>query len=162
MRKNKTKAKCHPDKSHAARGFCASCYAKWLKSNNPEFAESQRKSRKEWLAKNPDYERNYKNEEIKKKGGSAYQRKLDLKKNYGLTVEQYDKMVVDQGGLCAICGKTPSGKRKLLCVDHCHRSGQIRGLLCLSCNCGLGYFKDSVDLLKKAVVYLEKSEREEG
>jgi hypothetical protein len=54
-----------------------------------------------------------------------------------------------QGGLCKICGK-----EKRLVVDHCHETGQVRGMLCFSCNTGIGQLGDSVDMLKAAIAYL--------
>lgn len=60
-------------------------------------------------------------------------------------------MLEAQGGCCAIC-KAPKGNK--LCVDHDHRTGKVRGLLCSNCNAGLGMFKDSEDLLQSAKGYL--------
>lgn len=76
-----------------------------------------------------------------------------LRRHYGLTVEQYDAMVVEQSGVCLICMKPPrSGKR--LSVDHDHATGEVRGLLCHVCNQGLGYFYDDPELLRLAAAYL--------
>lgn len=83
-------------------------------------------------------------------------RKYHLKKKYGLTVEEYDQMFEDQGGVCAICGTEPYG-RFLLSVDHCHSTGEIRGLLCHPCNGGLGCFKDNIALMNDAIEYLENA-----
>lgn len=55
-----------------------------------------------------------------------------LRKKYGITLIQYQEMMDEQGGVCKICGRTPKGRR--LAVDHDHETGQIRGLLCISCN----------------------------
>jgi len=74
-------------------------------------------------------------------------------KKYGLTVTQYESMLAEQGGGCAICGTKPDGKR--LAIDHCHKTGEVRGLLCSPCNVGLGHFRDDTDLLYKAVKYLK-------
>lgn len=82
-------------------------------------------------------------------------RKHSLKKNYGITLEFYDKMLSDQGGTCAICGCTPDAG--FLCVDHCHTTGAVRGLLCSPCNRGLGHFVDSTKSLSSAIDYLERS-----
>lgn len=84
-----------------------------------------------------------------------------LKKTYGLTYQQYMEMVGVQGGLCAICGqgekaKTKGGEARQLAVDHCHSTGAIRGLLCGSCNRGLGYFSDDIKRLRSAIAYLER------
>lgn len=95
-----------------------------------------------------------------------------LRNNHGMTVEQYERMLAEQNGVCAICGK-PETKRSTggsdkplpLAVDHCHktrRSGVskgIRGLLCQACNIGLGKFDDEPELLRKAAAYLEKYRR---
>ena|SRR3990167_3180392 len=84
----------------------------------------------------------------------------NLKKNYGITIEQYYKMHKDQNGVCAICkGNEKSvdhhtGKIRRLTVDHCHATGKIRGLLCSCCNRGLGSFNDRQDVLQNAIKYL--------
>jgi len=85
-------------------------------------------------------------------------RDASLKKMYGITAEWYDKQHETQKGLCAICGKPEAveikGKIVRLAVDHCHETGKVRGLLCMSCNRGLGAFKHSPDLLRASVKYL--------
>lgn len=88
--------------------------------------------------------------------GAAYRavRKCKLKQQYGLTVAAYNQMVADQGGGCAICGKEPNGKN--LVVDHDHSTNIVRGLLCGSCNRGIGLLQDSPDMLRAALAYLEK------
>ena len=83
------------------------------------------------------------------------ERKSKFKKQYGITIEQYDGMLDAQGGGCAVCSaKTPSNRTKYFAVDHCHTTGKVRGLLCTKCNRGLGLFNDKPDLLKSAVNYL--------
>jgi hypothetical protein len=82
--------------------------------------------------------------------------KADLKK-YGLTLEAYGDMLKQQHDCCAMCQESaPVNKR--LSVDHCHRTGKVRGLLCSNCNFILGLAKDSVSVLRNAVSYLEKYE----
>lgn len=76
-----------------------------------------------------------------------------LRKTYGISVSDYEAMLEEQGGVCAICGGEED--HFSLSVDHCHDTGIIRGLLCNPCNRGLGYFRDKPELLKKAVAYLE-------
>ncbi|WP_316176274.1 endonuclease VII domain-containing protein [Bradyrhizobium sp. SZCCHNRI1073] len=78
-------------------------------------------------------------------------RKIKLKHRYGLSFEQYQKMFLDQDGKCAICCD-----RTAVDVDHCHQSGKVRGLLCRSCNVGLGHFGDTIDGLRRAISYLQK------
>jgi len=73
-------------------------------------------------------------------------------KQYGLTLEAYEQMYKIQNGQCSIC----SQPKKILSVDHDHSTGRVRGLLCKSCNHGLGFFYDNIALLMKAKLYLEK------
>lgn len=75
----------------------------------------------------------------------------DLKKGYGLSLEDFDALHEIQGGVCAICGKD---KGTTLVVDHCHATNKVRGLLCHPCNRGLGMFKDNARLLANAIAYL--------
>ena len=78
-----------------------------------------------------------------------------LKNQYGITLEKFNEMNAKQKGLCAICGKLcKTGKR--LCVDHDHETGEVRGLLCQECNCGLGLLKDNVSILEKCIKYLTR------
>lgn len=83
----------------------------------------------------------------------------ELKKNYGLSRDEYMAISEKQDHKCAICDKPESakirGKTLALAVDHCHDKGHVRGLLCMDCNRGLGMFKDDVTLLQKAIKYLE-------
>jgi hypothetical protein len=78
-------------------------------------------------------------------------REENLRFRYGIGVEDYEEMYKNQKGKCAICRK----KKKKLDVDHCHRTGKIRGLLCNSCNQGLGLFKDDEKIMKQAANYLK-------
>jgi hypothetical protein len=82
--------------------------------------------------------------------------KWHIRKTLGATAEQYEQMYTAQSGKCAICGTAdPGGKRARFSIDHCHDTGVIRGLLCVSCNSGLGYFKDDIPRLEKATEYLK-------
>ena len=71
----------------------------------------------------------------------------------------FDEMYKTQNGKCLICGVTESCLGHRLAVDHCHTTGKIRGLLCKSCNTAIGNFKDNIDNLKNAIIYLEKSNK---
>lgn len=73
---------------------------------------------------------------------------------YGITTDDYESLVQEQKGSCAICGCTPTK----LYVDHCHDSGMVRGLLCMKCNAGLGLFKDKQENLSRALQYLQNNE----
>lgn len=83
------------------------------------------------------------------------QREKNLKRFFGISVEDYEQMLNNQGGVCYICKSPPKGKR--LAVDHDHTTGKIRSLLCQHCNTGLGHFRDSEELLTKAINYLKEN-----
>lgn len=85
-----------------------------------------------------------------------------LRRKYNIKPEDYYAILNRQDSKCAICksdfpGNTRGGPGKRFDVDHCHITGRIRGLLCRSCNRGLGSFKDSEDLMRGAILYLENS-----
>jgi hypothetical protein len=83
-------------------------------------------------------------------------REYRLKKTYGLKEEEYQEMHKQAGGCCEICGTQEEEVTKgRLCVDHNHKTGEIRGLLCSSCNTGIGLLKDNPALLEAAAAYLE-------
>ena len=77
-------------------------------------------------------------------------------RKYGISSDDYEKMLSVQGGVCLVCGGV-DGKGKALAVDHSHVSGKIRGLLCGSCNNGLGFFQDSPELCESAAEYLRRA-----
>jgi len=115
----------------------------WLK--RLPSADTKKEYQKQWIAANP----------LKAK---AY----DLKKKFGITLEEYVEIYDKQDGRCDICGnefasyaKNTTGI-KTLAVDHCHDTNKIRGLLCGSCNIGIGMFKDNPDVLNRAIEYLKK------
>lgn len=133
------------DRVVRTKGMCASHYsAKWNKENRERY--------------NDNWRRYYKRNAKKRR-----QHSNDLKKLYGITVEDYEKMLEKQNGGCAICGKSETAKSpvddsvKRLAVDHNHITGVVRGLLCSTCNNGLGCFKDNISLMKGAIEYLCKT-----
>ncbi|MFE9451297.1 endonuclease VII domain-containing protein [Streptomyces sp. NPDC006739] len=73
-----------------------------------------------------------------------------LKRQYGITEAERDELVASQGGVCCIClAAVPEH------VDHCHKTGRVRGVLCFSCNAALGQFKDRPDVIRRAAAYVE-------
>jgi len=79
-------------------------------------------------------------------------RSKHLRRTYGITEDQYQMLLDAQGGVCAICGEPPRTRR--LAVDHCHKGGHVRGLLCSHCNGAIGMLKDDPVIANKAVEYL--------
>lgn len=80
-------------------------------------------------------------------------RDRELRRNYGISLAEYDEMARQQNGACAICGDAPTDDG-VLSVDHCHDTSVVRGLLCPTCNLAIGYMKDSPDNLLAAAAYL--------
>lgn len=100
--------------------------------------EKARKQANEWQKNNPD-------------------KRLDQSlKKYGITKADFDRMLAEQGGGCAICKRTKSVEGWRMHVDHCHETGVVRGILCSSCNLGIGKFSDDPDRLEAAAAYLRK------
>lgn len=93
---------------------------------------------------------------IKRAKNPDWQREIDLKHSYGISLSDWNELFQKQNGCCAICGDHQSTLSKKLRVDHCHKTGPVRGLLCATCNSGIGMLKDDVKVLEKAISYLNK------
>lgn len=93
--------------------------------------------------------------------GIESSRRAHLKRMYNITLEEYNKMSDTQDHKCAICGgEEMNYKNKVLCVDHNHITGEIRGLLCGTCNIAIGHFKDNIRLLEQGIQYLNRYNNE--
>lgn len=138
--------------------------ADWALKNK----DRKKKTNSVWKKKNynkfKNYQDNYRilnKEQIRVKNQKVYQKNKSkyshrsLVKNYGITLEQYNQILLKQGSVCAICGGLNKNRR--LCIDHDHKTGKVRGILCDNCNKGLGNFLDTPTLLLKAVKYLSTS-----
>lgn len=99
-------------------------------------------------------EANHRNQKANRKRDPEYYRSYYAKKSYGLSEEQLATLYEESGGRCMICSKV-EGTRKHH-IDHCHKTGKVRGLLCPSCNKGLGHFEDNIETMEKAIDYLKK------
>lgn len=125
-----------------------------LKSDIP--LESRLKVRRKMkVLKQQDYA--IKNKEKIKERQKINGHRYALKSDYNLTLDQYNKMFVMQEGKCLICTRHQSEFKFRLCVDHNHETLHIRGLLCRRCNSLLGLAKESVEIFKKAIEYLERT-----
>lgn len=122
--------------------------AREYRENNKEKLCRQRR---EWAKRNPK-----RNAELAKK---SYLKNVELirprlqRQRWNLSEEQHSRLFKNQNGVCAIC-KEACKTRKILAIDHDHSNGMMRGLLCMRCNTGLGYFRDNTDLLSEAIDYL--------
>lgn len=143
---------------------------KWRLENPDRARTNAKRSYKKRLKREkiiPKYkllEMNNYNKKWKKNNYEAT-RSMTLKYSYGITIEDYNQMFEQQKGLCLICNKPETirnkragkvGEIKNLVVDHCHKTGKIRGLLCMNCNQGIGKLQDDINLLQKAIEYLKK------
>lgn len=86
-------------------------------------------------------------ESLARNGGA---RRYHLRQKYRIDLPDIDRMLAGQDGLCAACREAPATD-----VDHDHRRGQVRALLCSACNTALGKFRDDADLIEAAITYLE-------
>jgi hypothetical protein len=116
-------------------------YEKAWRQANPE---KVREYAKRWRKNNPEITR-------------VKQRRNSLKRQYGMSPQDYDALFAAQGGRCAICGTDKlTGRWSVFAVDHCHITNKVRGLLCNECNRGMGLMKDDPARLLAAVDYLNK------
>ncbi len=78
-----------------------------------------------------------------------------IRKQYGISLQQFTDLLNEQGGKCAICEKPMEVIRRRMNIDHCHETNQVRGILCSGCNTGLGHLGDNIAGLQKALAYLQ-------
>lgn len=151
---NKKCAECGEDfETDNKRAKCCShkCAKKnWEKNNR----EAIRKTAAEWNINN--YDRKRKKQIEWEKNNIEHRRNKYLLREYGITLQCYNRIYKEQNGNCCICGISESELDKKLFIDHDHESGEVRGLLCHKCNTALGGFKDNLDLLLSAISYLKQ------
>ena len=137
---------------------CKSCIKeyniKYYQANSEKIAASN----KEYYQANPEKIAARNKEYYQANKASIEETKRDwyYKKNYGISLDDYNLMLEEQDNCCAICKKHSSENSTVLHVDHCHETGEVRGLLCYKCNSVLGYAKDDIQTLLTAVDYLLK------
>lgn len=87
-------------------------------------------------------------------------RRSYLKRTYGISLETYNEMLLAQNNKCGICKSSYIGNKqhKHFHVDHCHKTGKIRGLLCGQCNSAIGQFKDNITILENAIKYIKENQ----
>ncbi len=132
------KSKCTKSGRHS---YCIVCHKVW---NSNKYKKDKTKvltANKRWADANPEKRRD-----------------IALRYSYGITLEDYDKMFAEQRGVCKICGADQKGSagQLRLAVDHCHNTGKVRGLLCVSCNTTLGKIETNPSLLNNIRDYMEK------
>ena len=121
------------------------------RKEDPNFKSRENAASRKWYRNHPQMAK------AARQSNPHLTRDAVLRRKYGISQAEYDAMLRAQGGGCAICGNaSPESRHKFFCVDHDHRTGRTRRLLCDPCNIGLGKFKDSPELLRRAAIYLEE------
>ena len=141
----------HNGRKDGRQSHCRACAGKANRARLARQDPAQRRAEgarraREWRARNPE-------------ANLANMRKWRLATGFGITVEEYDRLLVAQGGVCALCSKPEEaigrgGVVKMLAVDHDHASGAVRGLLCQRCNLALGLLGDDPAGLQRALEYV--------
>lgn len=138
------------------RNQCHTCHSRVGREVRERHAPEYKERFRVWYANNRDKFRAIKRESNKKHAVQiALKKRTRRLAKMGLTPEQYDAMEKAQGGLCRICGGPPTGRWKRLHIDHDHKTGRVRGLLCVGCNRALGYLNDDPKRARSAAGYLE-------
>jgi hypothetical protein len=131
---------CHPDRKHYAKGLCEPCYMKPHRENwRSHNLDRHRKMCRDWAAQNRNRIRDN-----------------ELKREFGITPEQYDNILASQNGHCLFCDKTPSGYKNLI-VDHNHSTDEIRGLVCAYHNVTIAHIEAHRENLNHFLSYIDTS-----
>ena len=139
---------------------CRDCRREYdrLRLSNPEYRAIKNEKTKKYL-KRPEIKAkiNSRNREFYKTvEGKLFFKNRALKSKYNISLDQYEEMLEKQDHKCIICGISEAESiDEILVVDHCHKTNQIRGLLCGLCNKGIGFFKDNPKFCKNAANYLQ-------
>jgi hypothetical protein len=133
--------------------WCKDCVNRSSKERYQRNKKNHNSKQKDWYQKNKD-SHNEKRKHWYRQNTQRY-RDTYLVRKYKITLEEYDRMFESQSGVCAICGKVEQS-RVSLAVDHDHKTGAVRQLLCTKCNKGLGHFDDDIELFQKAIEYIKK------
>lgn len=138
---NRPMSECHPDRKEHCRGICRSCYKNGVRAKkatcHPERVHTAKGLCSQCYTALPE--------------NKERQNQTRRLKKYNLSNDEYKLFLDNQNNVCPIC----YGEVKV--VDHYHETGKVRGILCWSCNVGLGHFKDSEDNLKNAIKYLRRN-----
>jgi len=126
--------------------------------------ETQRAYFEKWK-QDPDHRKRLSalQREWRQRNAESERRRNDIRRcaKYGMTLEDFDALLLFQGGVCAVCKRPESmksnggtGRLRRLVIDHDHETGKVRGLLCSGCNTGIGLLEDNAEFLEQAVEYL--------
>jgi len=129
--------KKRPDSKPGFQWICKSCRSEYMKNRLRRETPEQRRRR------------------------HSVQRENWFRSEYGISVADYDRMLADQGGACASCGRPPSGNGvdAVLHVDHDHETCEVRALLCGPCNKALGIMRDDPDAIWQLLIYARRHQK---
>lgn len=140
----KTCSKCDGPLNGAHKSYCKSCQAEYAKANRLKHPGAAYEASKRWMAKNPE-------------AWKRIRRNCDLKRQYGISLHDFERMLEAQDFKCAIC----HGELKPWpYVDHDHTSGKVREILCGPCNLSIGLLKDNPDIVDSLALYLRRHSQE--
>lgn len=153
-KENKDKSEFYPNRTtkDGLYTYCIPCRREYIKEfrKRPHIEKQQ----KEYLSR-LDVKLRTKLRQSSEKGRIS-SRNSRYKNLFGISIDDYNQMLADQNSNCIICSKNQSELRYRLAIDHCHKTGKVRGLLCNNCNTAIGLFYDSDINLEKALNYIRK------
>lgn len=161
---------CHPDRPYYARNMCKACHMRAFREANSERAEKYNARVKRWRQDHPERIAEYQRRRREKrrydpvyaKQARRVHRRSQLKCRFGLTEEQFYGLFARQGNACPLCGVHISPDRpKSYALDHDHRTGIFRGLVCQRCNSGIGMFGESVEIVRRVAKYLSTAKSQQ-
>lgn len=154
--KNRIK-QCSCIAPYYAKGLCRKCYEKQLLLLNPQYKEKQKENSKNWSIENKEKKNEYdrqRRKRVKVDPDKKYYSSIFRK--FGITEQEYKNLVQESNNCCNICDRPPY-KGKRLHLDHDHKTGKIRGLLCARCNWYLHTVENGDNILEKIKNYLNRS-----
>lgn len=148
-------ATCHPERKNHGHGLCKSCSTKVWRANNPykvkQYAMNASKYIKSWLLTHPENVQLHRKDNNEKRClEPEWYSLMSRLRQHKLTLDQYHALQEQQDFCCAICHE-----EKPLVIDHNHQMNKVRGLLCSTCNAGIGSLKESAVLFNNAGKYIE-------
>lgn len=154
-------AACHPEKKHYCKGLCENCYMTQFRRSRPEYRAYMSEYLKKYRKDNPEIiaalDAKRRADPEKRKRDALTRRNSAYRQKYGITMVEALDLLNSQGGGCALCKIDLD--EKTMNVDHCHKNGHVRGILCGKCNTGIGLLGDTHEALLEAASYVSGSDR---
>lgn len=146
-----------PSASKKGSGSCRPCWLAYTREWSRKNPHKSREAYQRWRERRSPEEIRETNRVARERAkADGSRRGWIIKSKYGLLPAEFDRLMEEQGGVCAICEKPPA-QGKHLYVDHDHVTRGVRGLLCQKCNTGIGMFGDDAEVMRRAVGYIDES-----